>query len=735
MAQAGYTPISLYYSTTAAAVPTAGNLANGELGINIQDEKLYFKNAAGTVKLLASNATSAPVLTFSAGTTGFTPSTATSGAITLAGTLATTNGGTGLTSFTSGGVVYASSTSALATGSALTFDGTNLGVGTTSPSSYSAKLAVVSTAADTRISVVDDVASGRGGYLRSNFSDAVILGTTSGVRDLVFSPDNTERMRINTTGNVGIGTSSPSERLVVSGGCLQVTGNLQSLNRPSSSVMDFLSGGTRFFSIGANSSTYGSFSFRNSTTTVNSEVMAIDSSGNLGLGVTPSAWNTGYKAFVAGGTNSNNQVGGIASGSGITIVSTNYYRSSTPAEIYAGTGYAMKYVQTSGEHQWHTAPSGTAGNPITFNQAMTLNVNGLLAIGTTQVNTGLSVWKANAVTGYTIGNQTGTMNVLDYTTPSAVGVGGRIVFGATYYINGNTMGTGYIGTYKENAPSNGANEYDHSLTFGVTSQNYTSGREVGRFSSVGYFGIGRTDPAYMIDAYDVSTGVTTMRLLNTYGLVTSNAYGYSRFQGLSAGNGLFLSQNVNGINGASSVLDSSSHSGYAISMGENYGGWAFLKYAAGAGTVTPSVPMFLTSAGNLLVGATAVGNGGKLYVNGSISLGTTTGGTQSSMAKDTTQLTASISTSATTIYTDISSGMSSASAGYFIIHGSNNAGAGFMDVVIAKASGTPVVVSSSTIEGSPAARTYSVSSFALQLAMASGTYNVNLKATVLGYPF
>jgi hypothetical protein len=56
------------------------------------------------------------VTTFSAGTTGFTPSSATSGAITLAGTLATTNGGTGLTAFTSGGAVYASSTSALTTG-------------------------------------------------------------------------------------------------------------------------------------------------------------------------------------------------------------------------------------------------------------------------------------------------------------------------------------------------------------------------------------------------------------------------------------------------------------------------------------------------------------------------------------------------------------------------------------------------------------------------------------------
>ena len=56
------------------------------------------------------------VTTFSGGTTGLTPATATKGAITLAGTLATANGGTNLTSFTSGGAVYATSTSALTTG-------------------------------------------------------------------------------------------------------------------------------------------------------------------------------------------------------------------------------------------------------------------------------------------------------------------------------------------------------------------------------------------------------------------------------------------------------------------------------------------------------------------------------------------------------------------------------------------------------------------------------------------
>ena len=61
-------------------------------------------------------ASTSSVASFSAGSTGLTPSTATTGAVTLAGTLATANGGTNLTSFTSGGAVYATSTSALATG-------------------------------------------------------------------------------------------------------------------------------------------------------------------------------------------------------------------------------------------------------------------------------------------------------------------------------------------------------------------------------------------------------------------------------------------------------------------------------------------------------------------------------------------------------------------------------------------------------------------------------------------
>jgi hypothetical protein len=49
MAQAGFTPISLYYSNTASSIPTAGNLVNGELSINITDGVIYYKNNLGVV--------------------------------------------------------------------------------------------------------------------------------------------------------------------------------------------------------------------------------------------------------------------------------------------------------------------------------------------------------------------------------------------------------------------------------------------------------------------------------------------------------------------------------------------------------------------------------------------------------------------------------------------------------------------------------------------------------------
>jgi hypothetical protein len=115
MAQTGYNTIQLYYSTTASAVPSASNLADGELAINITDGKLFYKDNLGVVQSFTAGGGGGGVTSFSAGTTGFTPSTATTGAITLAGTLAVANGGTGVTTSTGTGSVVLSSSPTLVT--------------------------------------------------------------------------------------------------------------------------------------------------------------------------------------------------------------------------------------------------------------------------------------------------------------------------------------------------------------------------------------------------------------------------------------------------------------------------------------------------------------------------------------------------------------------------------------------------------------------------------------------
>jgi hypothetical protein len=107
--------------------------------------------------------TTATASSFSAGTTGFTPNTATTGAITLAGTLGTANGGTNLTSFTSGGALYATSTSALTTG---TLPNTAGGTGQSSAFTQygvtyaSTTTALATTAAGTTTTVLHGNASG-----------------------------------------------------------------------------------------------------------------------------------------------------------------------------------------------------------------------------------------------------------------------------------------------------------------------------------------------------------------------------------------------------------------------------------------------------------------------------------------------------------------------------------------------------------------------------------------------
>jgi hypothetical protein len=123
MAASGYTPISLYYSTTASTVPLAANLVAGELALNTLDEKLYFKNSAGTVKLLASNSSSSATVSSVAmsvpsflSVSGSPITTSGTLAVTLSGTaLPVLNGGTGVTTSTGTGNVVLSTSPTLVT--------------------------------------------------------------------------------------------------------------------------------------------------------------------------------------------------------------------------------------------------------------------------------------------------------------------------------------------------------------------------------------------------------------------------------------------------------------------------------------------------------------------------------------------------------------------------------------------------------------------------------------------
>jgi hypothetical protein len=138
MAQTGYTPILIYSSSTTTNVPAAGNLTNSTLGselaINITDGKLFYKDNANNVQVIAwkttpTTAGGTGLTTYTAGDTlyyasGTTLSKLAIGAsktiMTSSGTapqwsasLDTTQGGTGLTTFTAGDLPYYAAGTAL----------------------------------------------------------------------------------------------------------------------------------------------------------------------------------------------------------------------------------------------------------------------------------------------------------------------------------------------------------------------------------------------------------------------------------------------------------------------------------------------------------------------------------------------------------------------------------------------------------------------------------------------
>jgi hypothetical protein len=325
--------------------------------------------------------------------------------------------------------VYASSTSALATGSALVFTGTNLGIGNSSPT-YS--LDVVNNQnsqtvvgikntnsgttaqsvffTDNGTSTTQFGTTGTGyttfgaltancGYIYQN-SQNFVLQTNSGSQ--IFATGNVERMRLNTSGYLGIGTSSPSYSLdIVNNQNANTVASITNNNAGTTAQAIFYTANgsslTQFGTTGTGYTAYGSLTANsgylystapnfvlmanNASSPIifasggNSEKMRLDTSGNLGLGVTPSAWDTVKPLQMANGSIygfSTTEMG----------VSQNMYYGSGQYR-YIATAVASTYRQISGVHSWHTAPSGTAGNAISFTQAMTLDNSGNLAIGTT----------------------------------------------------------------------------------------------------------------------------------------------------------------------------------------------------------------------------------------------------------------------------------------------------------------------------------------------------------------
>jgi hypothetical protein len=192
------------------------------------------------------------------------------------------------------------------------------------------------------------------------------------------NPDATPFV-VDATGNVGIGTNAPLAKLHVAGEARFVSGAAtQSAITITQGFIngDISSANFTIGNFGDNSSemrvaTRGFTTFFTGATNNNTgtERMRLDSSGNLGLGVTPSAWD----AAGAGGPVLQIQRALLFGANTETRLIHNAYYGIGDFRYIASGVAATNYQQQSGQHRWFTAPSGTAGDPISFTQVLTLD--------------------------------------------------------------------------------------------------------------------------------------------------------------------------------------------------------------------------------------------------------------------------------------------------------------------------------------------------------------------------
>jgi hypothetical protein len=260
-----------------------------------------------------------------------------------------------------------------------------------------------------------------GGGTTSSFPALKRSSTTLQVRladDSAFAPLEGDSITLNNTG-----------------AALVMTGGNPGIRQNGSS------GGTLYFDVATGGATHGAFVWRSSSAFT--ERLRIDTSGNLGLGVTPSAWEAGNKAIDFGGSSAIWQ--GVA---GQNAILRNAYYNGT-SWIYKTTAAASRFNQSAdGSFFWSTAPSGTAGNAISFTQAMTLDASGNLGVGVTSPSYRLDVSGQARFSNTIFSTVNGGTAALDLSVGTAagravhIGTTGSDAYIATASSTGGTLVTG-----------------------------------------------------------------------------------------------------------------------------------------------------------------------------------------------------------------------------------------------------------------------------------------------------